>query len=379
MFNNLHNNNQIHYNDLLSCIRLIRTPNIGPITFSHLLKLYKTPQNAIYALEALTVTSKTYNQIKEIYPIDRAKKEIDDTYKIGAKIITMFEIPYPKMLRNINDFPPIITVLGNHTLLQKDAIAIVGSRYPSINGKNFAYKLSYDISKHGFITVSGLAKGIDKSVHSVISKNFPTIAVMASGINIVYPKENLHLYKDIVHNGGLVLTELPFSSLPKAQLFPQRNRIISGLSLGIVVVEASKKSGSLITANLALSQGREVFAVPGSPLDIRYSGCNNLIKNGAKLVESANDIIDGITFNYNPLQQKLIYSDNITNNNKEENTKKNDIKKFILQQLSTSPTSIEELLNLTSLNINVVLAVLTELEISQKIERLQNNKIALIL
>ncbi|QXK92118.1 DNA-protecting protein DprA [Neoehrlichia mikurensis] len=379
MLNDLHNN-QIHYNDLISYIRLVRTPNIGPITFYHLLKLYKTPQNAIYALEALLKgTLKTCHQIKEIYPIDKAKKEIEDTHKIGAKIITIFEASYPKMLRNINDSPPIITALGNHSLLQEDTIAIVGSRYPSINGKNFAYKLSYDISKLGFITVSGLAKGIDKSVHSVISKNFPTIAVMASGINIVYPKENLHLYKDIAQNGGLVLTELPFAALPKAQLFPQRNRIISGLSLGIVVVEASKKSGSIITANLALSQGREVFAVPGSPLDIRYSGCNNLIKNGAKLVESATDIIEGIKFNYNSLQTKLIYNNNIINNNEEQNTTKNDIKKFILQQLSTSPTSIEELFNLTSFNINEVLAAITELEISKKIEKLPNHNIALIL
>ncbi len=170
---------------------------------------------------------------------------------------------------------------------------MVGSRNASANGKRIAYGIAFDLSKAGFVTVSGLARGIDSTVHSVILEKMPTVAVTASGIDVVYPKDNLHLYRAIVHNGGVVVTELPFSSLPKASFFPQRNRIISGMAWGTVVVEASRRSGSLITANFALSQG-QVFAVPGLALDPKYSGSNYLIKQGATLVESAEDIIQAL-------------------------------------------------------------------------------------
>ncbi|AHC39046.1 DNA-processing protein DprA [Ehrlichia muris] len=363
--------------ELISCLRLIRTQNIGPSTFYALIKLYKTCQHTLEVLPSLIKKSRINNKIDNICSTEVAELEIENTSKIGGKIITAFDEDYPEILRNIHDYPPVLTVLGNSLLLKEKIIGIVGSRNPSINGKTFAYKLSYELANSGFVIVSGLARGIDKSAHDIISHQLPTIAVMASGINIVYPQENTHLYNTIIDKGGLIITEFPFSTLPRAQLFPQRNRIISGLSLGVVVVEASIQSGSLITANFALEQNREVFAVPGSPLDHRCRGSNSLIKNGAKLVESTSDIIESLKFNsYKPHAQYPLF-DNITksSNNFHEI---NNAKDMILQYITHSPTEIEEIIEFTNLNISSILTALVELEASKKIERFPNNKVALV-
>ncbi|AAZ68266.1 DNA-processing protein DprA [Ehrlichia canis] len=368
---------ELSYQEFISCIRLIRTPNIGPSTFHALVKLYKTCQHTLEVLPNLIKKSNTNDKLYNICSIETAELEIENTNKIGGKIITVFDQDYPKALRHIHDYPPVLTVLGNTSILKEKIIGIVGSRNPSINGKNFAYKLSYELANSGFVIVSGLARGIDKSAHSIIFQQLPTIAVMASGINIVYPQENTHLYKTIIDKGGLIITEFPFATLPRAQLFPQRNRIISGLSLGIVVVEASIQSGSLITANFALEQNREVFAVPGSPLDHRCRGSNSLIKNGAKLVESTEDIIENLQFNrHNTYIQNSLF-DNTVQNNYHFN-EINNTKDIILQHISHSPIEIEEIITSTNLNISNILIALTELEESKKIERFPNNKVALI-
>ncbi|CEI84824.1 DNA protecting protein DprA [Ehrlichia minasensis] len=368
---------ELSYQEFISCIRLIRTPNIGPSTFHALVKLYKTCQYTLEVLPNLIKRSNTNDKLYNICSTETAELEIENINKIGGKIITVFDQDYPEVLRHIHDYPPVLTVLGNTSILKEKTIGIVGSRNPSINGKNFAYKLSYELANSGFVIASGLARGIDKSAHSIIFQQLPTIAVMASGINIVYPQENTHLYKTIIDKGGLIITEFPFATLPRAQLFPQRNRIISGLSLGIVVVEASIQSGSLITANFALEQNREVFAVPGSPLDHRCSGSNRLIKNGAKLVESTEDIIESLQFNrHNAYIQNSLF-DNTTQNNYHFN-ESNNTKDIILQHISHSPIEIEEIITSTNLNISSILIALTELEESKKIERFPNNKVALI-
>ena len=367
---------KLSHQDLISCLRLIRTPNIGPSTFFALIKLYKTCKNTLEVLPNLIKKSKINNKIYNICSIEEAELEIENTNKIGGRIITIFDEEYPKILLNIHDYPPVLTTLGNLSLLKKDIIGIVGSRNPSINGKNFAYKLSYELASTGFVIISGLARGIDKSAHSIIFKQLPTIAVMGNGINIVYPQENTYLYKTIVDKGGLIVTELPFSMQPKAHLFPQRNRIISGLSLGVVVVEASIQSGSLITANFALNQNREVFAVPGSPFDYRCKGSNYLIKNGAKLVECTNDVIESLQFNHKNHIQNSFFDD-ITREQKHLN-EINNAKEIILQYMSHSPIEIEEIIASTDLSISNVLIALTELEVSKKIEKLPNNKVALI-
>ncbi|KYW90979.1 DNA-protecting protein DprA [Ehrlichia ruminantium] len=368
---------KLSYQELVSCLRLIRTQHIGPSTFSALIKIYKTCNNVLEALPELIKKSKAYDKINTICSIETAEQEIENTYKIGGRIITVFDEDYPENLRNIHDYPPVLTILGDISLLKQKIIAIVGSRNPSINGKNFAYKLSYELANSGFTIVSGLAKGIDKSAHSIIFKQLPTIAIMGNGINIVYPEENTTLYNAITDNGGLIATEFPFATLPKAQLFPQRNRIISGLSLGVVIVEASMKSGSLITANFAIHQNREVFAVPGSPFDYRCKGSNYLIKTGsAKLIEHTNDIIESLQFNtYNYIQHSLF--DNIITNY-QSTTEIDNAKNLILQHITHSPVEIEEIITSTNLSISTTLIALMELETSHKIERLPNNKVMLI-
>lgn len=288
---------ELNNEELILWVSLART--VGPIKFFNLLRACGSLNKAFEYLSRLNN--------KKVYGIQNAHEEINNSEKIGAKIIPACDPHYPDLSRNILDCPPVITALGDISLLNREIIAIIGGRNSSVNGRNFASKLALDLSEAGFVTVSGLARGIDTAANSVIYKNHPTIAVVASGIDVVYPKENFALYEKIVENGGLVITKLPFATRPKPQYFPQRNRIISGLSLGVVVIEASKHSGSLITANLALNQGREVFAVSGFSLDSRCGGSNHLIKNGAKLIESADDIIESVNFNL-PQSQKSLFN-----------------------------------------------------------------------
>ncbi|TZF79319.1 DNA-processing protein DprA [Anaplasma marginale] len=359
---------------LVACIRIMRTAKIGPIAFQKLIKLYKTPELALDAL-----AHGELGNVGRICPEDDAKKEVELCRKLGARMISMFEREYPQMLLHIYDPPPVITALGDVALLNKNnKIAIVGSRNASANGKRIAYGIAFDLSKAGFVTVSGLARGIDSTVHSVILEKMPTVAVTASGIDVVYPKDNLHLYRAIVHNGGVVVTELPFSSLPKASFFPQRNRIISGMAWGTVVVEASRRSGSLITANFALSQGREVFAVPGLALDPKYSGSNYLIKQGATLVESAEDIIQALNPGARPIAANSLRhaarQDAAT-----DGAGPAAIRRAILQQLSVSPTDIEDLAACTKIGTSTLLAELIELELLRKVHRFPGNRFALSL
>lgn len=260
------------------------------------------------------------------------------------------------------------------SLLSREIIAIIGGRNSSVNGRNFASKLALDLSEAGFIVVSGLARGIDTAANSVIYKSHPTIAVTASGIDVVYPRKNSDLYKKITEDGGLVITELPFSTKPKPQYFPQRNRIISGLSLGVTVIEASKSSGSLITANFAFDQGREVFAVSGFPLDLRSSGSNYLIKNGAKLIESADDIIEGIRFSLPPRQKSLFDVEHV--NQKQE--KLQQAKSVIVNHINSVPIDIDELILTSGPSTNLALMALLELELESKIERSPGNKVSIV-
>ncbi len=287
--------NKLNNEELEIWLSLART--VGPVKFFSVLRACGSLDEVLKYLNKLT---------NKDYGIQSAKEEIKNAEKIGAKIIPTCNPDYPDILRNISGCPPVITTLGDVSLLSREIIAIIGGRNSSMNGRNFANKLALDLSEAGFVIVSGLAKGIDTAANSVIYKNHPTIAVTASGIDVVYPRENLDLYKRITENGGLVITELPFATKPKPQYFPQRNRIISGLSLGVVVIEASKNSDSLITADFALNQGREVFAVSGFPLDSRCSGSNYLIKNGAKLIEAADDIIESIRFSLPPQQKAYL-------------------------------------------------------------------------
>ncbi|UIP91710.1 DNA-protecting protein DprA [Wolbachia pipientis] len=332
--------NKLNNKELEIWLSLART--VGPVKFFSVLRACGSLDEVLKYLNKLT---------NKDYGIQSAKEEIKNAEEIGAKIIPTCNPDYPDILRNISGCPPVITTLGDVSLLSREIIAIIGGHNSSMNGRNFANKLALDLSEAGFVIVSGLAKGIDTAANSVIYKNHPTIAVTASGIDVVYPRENLDLYKRI--------TELPFATKPKSQYFPQRNRIISGLSPGVVVIEASKNSGSLITADFALNQGREVFAVSGFPLDSRFD-----------------DIIESIRFSLPPQQKSLFDVEHCSINQKQE--KLQQAKSVIVDHINSVPVDIDELILASGLSTNITLMALLELELENKIERSPGNKISLI-
>ncbi|MDX1949038.1 MAG: DNA-processing protein DprA [Rickettsiales bacterium] len=376
--------------------QLSRTRNIGPITFLSLIKKYKNPQNA---LEKITDILKSKGLTKDIISKSQAEDEIALIQKNNAKFITIFDEEYPSLLAEIYDPPIIISYKGDWQITKNKSIGVVGARNASANGLGFTYKISTDLVKQNFVVTSGLAKGIDASAHKAsLENNGKTIAVIAGGIDNIYPKENAKLYTEIAEK-GLIISENPFGSLPKSESFPRRNRIISGLSLGVLVVEAVMKSGSLITARFANEQGREVFCVPGFPLDARSEGPNNLIKKGANLVTSAFDICDILKdFSeeniLNKIQNNLLFDvenysfeTEILNNNSEEKeeiidendeakpSQNQDYSEMILDYLSSSPIEIDEIFRKFQIPASKINSIILELEITGQINRQPGNRI----
>jgi DNA processing protein len=362
-----------HDQILVDNLRLIRSENIGNKTFFDLIKIYKSAASALKAIPQLAKNGGRFSKIN-IYSLEQAEQEIYDAQKIGAKFITYLDPLYPSELLHIDDAPPILTVLGNTELLKLTKIAIVGSRNASANGCKFAYNLAQDLGKANFATVSGLARGIDSFVHKG-SVNSGTIAVIAGGIDNIYPLENKDLYLTLAKS-GLIIAELPYGTKPCGKNFPQRNRIISGLSRAVAIIEATFGSGSLITARMALNQNREVFAMPGFPLDPRSQGTNNLIKQGASILLDAQDIIEQIS--EFKLNESNIKEFELQNYNDINDSEIEEARKIIKSLLTSSPISVEELINLCNYNISVVLTVILELELAGKIERHPGNKVCLI-
>ncbi len=272
----------------LDWLRLIRTENVGPVTFYQLLRRFGSAGAALEALPRLATRGGRQATLT-ICPRGAAERELADLDKAGVALVAWGEPDYPAALATLDDAPPLLQLRGRRALLRSRAIAVVGARNASANGRRIARELAADLGQHGFVVASGLARGIDAAAH-LGSLPTGTVAVLGGGVDVVYPEENRELYEAIAENGVLV-AEPPLGTVPQARHFPRRNRIISGLSLGIVVVEAAARSGSLITARFALDQGREVFAVPGSPLDPRCRGTNDLIRNGATLTETAEDVL----------------------------------------------------------------------------------------
>ena len=309
-----------------------------------------------------------------------AQQEIEKTEAIGGKMIAFCEPDYPELLRLIEDAPPIISVLGYHSLLNKKCVAMVGTRNASLNGKNMARKLAFDLCQSDYVVVSGLARGIDAAAHDgalVNTTNGGTVAVVGTGVDVVYPAENKALYDKIAER-GVIVSEFALGSQPFPGNFPRRNRIISGLSSGLVVIEANEKSGSLISAELAKEQRRQVFAVPGCPLDPRSRGPNSLLKRGAKLVEEAKDIIDvldpiKISDMRDLYQEKTDMS--MVNPEVSDVT---DARGLILRNLSPETILVDELIRECHLSASVVNVVLVELELAGRIERFPGNRVSLI-
>jgi DNA processing protein len=273
----------------LACLRLIRSDNVGPVTFRELINHYG---GAEQALEALPELARRGGRTLRICPRDRAERELEAAAKIGARPVFTIEPGYPALLAHVDAPPPAVYVKGREGLLSRPAIAIVGSRQASAAGLTLARRFAALLGQRGLVTVSGLARGIDAAVHEA-SLASGTIAVLAGGIDFVYPPENARLQAAIAETGCLV-TEMPPGFEPRAKDFPRRNRLVSGMAQGVVVIEAARRSGTLSTARMAAEQGREVFAVPGHPLDPRAEGTNHLLKSGATLVTSADDVLEAL-------------------------------------------------------------------------------------
>lgn len=275
----------------LDWLQLIRTDTIGPITFFRLVQRFG---GAAAALDALPAISRAAGRAAPIRLADRheAEGELAATEEIGARLVASCEPDYPKMFLPIPDRPPLLCVKGHASLFEKPAVAVIGARNASGVGRKMARQLAADLGAAGVVVVSGLARGIDGAAHAAALET-GTIAVVAGGVDVIYPPENEELTRDIAERGAII-SERALASQPTARDFPRRNRLISGLARGVVVVEAAAKSGTLITARFALEQGRDVFAVPGSPLDPRCQGANRLIRDGATLVETAEDILDSL-------------------------------------------------------------------------------------
>jgi DNA processing protein len=272
----------------VACLRLIRSENVGPVTFRVLVNHYGGAQAALDALPGLSRRGGRGRPLR-LCPRDQAEAELEAARAVGAEPLFTIEPGYPALLAQVDTPPPMLYVIGRGELLNRPIVGMVGSREASAAGASLARQIADGLGRAGYVVASGLARGIDAAAHQA-GLAAGTVAVVAGGIDIVYPPEHGELQARIAREGCL-LTEQPPGFLPRGQDFPRRNRIISGISYGIVVVEAARRSGSLITARIAGEQGREVFAVPGHPLDPRAEGTNRLIKDGATLVTSAEDIV----------------------------------------------------------------------------------------
>ncbi|KPQ07979.1 MAG: DNA protecting protein DprA [Rhodobacteraceae bacterium HLUCCA12] len=276
--------------DRLAWLRLIRSRRVGPGTFARLMAEHGSADAALAALPGIARAAGIDDYAP--CPIDQAMREYQAGRKAGARLICLGDPDYPTPLAAISDAPPVLWALGRRVVLNRPAVAVVGARNASSLGQRTARRMAEGIGHHGFVVVSGLARGIDTIAHGAALQT-GTLAVMAGGVDQVYPAENAVLAAAIADQ-GLRVSEQPIGMQAQARHFPRRNRIIAGLSLGVIVIEAAESSGSLITARNAMDQGREVLAVPGHPLDPRAAGCNILIRDGARLVRNTEDVIDAI-------------------------------------------------------------------------------------
>ncbi len=348
----------------LDWLCLIRSPHVGPRLFRALINRYGSARAALDALPDLARRGGAAAPAR-IYSRDNGRRELAAMKALGVSLIGMGEAGYPQRLRMIDDAPPLLAVRGNVTALTLPMIAIVGARNASAAGMRFAENLARNLGQAGFIMVSGLARGIDAAAHRG-SLGSGTIAVLAGGHDRIYPPEHAGLANGILAQGAL-LSEMPLGWQPRAADFPRRNRLISGLAAGIVVVEAAKRSGSLITARLALEQGREVFAVPGSPLDPRAEGSNDLLRQGATLVTAADDVTSVLQpILGHPVELPAEEPERAETRGGEPDTSE---RSRIVDLLGPTPTSVDDLIRLSGCSAGVVRTVLLELELAGRLER----------
>ncbi len=362
---------RIEGRELRDRLRLCRSANVGPVTYRELLSRFGDGQSAMEA--AVTLSSRGGRPIR-LASEEAIQGEMEATEQLGAVQVALGDERYPEMLAAIDGAPPVLSVLGDVDRLGAASIAIVGSRNASAAGRRLAQDLAATIGAAGYPIVSGLARGIDTAAHQG-GLATGTVAVLAGGLDRIYPAENLGLAEDIVNKGGALATEMPIGLAARGKDFPRRNRIISGLSLGVVVVEAARRSGSLYTARRAAEQGRSVFAVPGSPLDPRAEGTNMLIREGATLAASASDVLDDVTPMTAPAPHPPASPIVFEEAQPVETT--DDARVCLLEALSPSPVSVDDLIRLTGLSHGEIQLVLLELSLAGRIERHAGQRVSL--
>jgi len=354
-------------------LRLISSENVGPITFRQLINRFGSAAEALKALPELAKRGGLQRPIR-LYPETDAERDMERIEAMKAQLVAYGEEAYPPLLREIDSAPPLLCLKGDTSLLALPPVAIVGARNASALGRKFARQLAAELGQAGYLIVSGLARGIDTASHEA-ALHSGTAAVLAGGIDIVYPPENEELHRSIGERGVLIAECMP-GTIPKAEHFPRRNRLIAGICYGTLVIEAALRSGSLITARLAAEQGREVFAIPGSPLDPRAGGTNKLLREGATLITSTGDVIEVLR----PMIGRPI------NVNEEMMREQDEVeiayaasgqeRDRIMELLGPAPVEVDDLIRESRLKPAIVIAILLELELAGLVRRHRRNQVS---
>ncbi|MCH8615122.1 DNA-processing protein DprA [Sphingomonas sp. SM33] len=356
--------------DLVDRLRLVRSPGIGPVTYRQLIARFGSPAAALEAVPDLA--ARGGGRTPRLASTSDAEREVSRVDALGARYLLLGHGLYPRALAELDDAPPLLTVKGDLGLLEKPLVAIVGARNASAAACRFARQLAYDLGQQGAVVVSGLARGIDTSAHDGAFES-GTIGVVAGGVDVFYPPENEARQKAMCER-GLVIAEMPPGTEPRSRHFPYRNRIIAGLSLGTVVVEAAPRSGSLITARLAAEAGREVMAVPGSPLDPRAQGCNQLIRDGATLVQNAADVLEAVR----PIQPSFASPHSPYRPPEPEWVDGDGGALGIVEELlGPSPVPVDEIIRLSGAPSGAVQMALLELDLAGRLDRHAGGKVSL--
>lgn len=363
----------------IAWLRLIRSDNVGPATFRDLINHFGSADAALAAIPEMSRRGGAARAIR-VATVQQAEQELEIAARFNAKLVGIGEPDYPFALRQIDAAPPLLAMKGDFAAANRPSVGIVGSRNASISGAKIAAMIARDCGRAGYTITSGLARGIDTAAHRA-SMDTGTIAVLAGGLDQPYPPENIPLLADITAGVGLCVSEMPFGWEPRARDFPRRNRLIAGISLGVVVVEAAQRSGSLITARLAGDFGRLVFAVPGSPLDPRCHGTNDLLKNGGIVTTSSQDVLEALApisqldlFNgstiaepgedgASPLIQPLNHSDRMR----------------ITNALGPTPVEIDDIIRHTEIPAATVYLVLLELDLAGRLHRHPGGLVSLLM